>query len=282
MNVLMYFMNEYSNFSFDDHIFIAGGNSRGKTLMYNFILSGLEGKEKENFLIDGSQVKKNQYVFLGISRDNTLDDEIKLTSKTYLMSRLETFREYVDSSKLRETVQEYFKSIEDLIKEEILTLDNFNLYFDFEKVNNSIFKAIEYKLGENEFSMLSTSEKMDLQIEMYINRLVNVNDNTFLIIDDFDTIYTRERFYEKLSWIFSKISSVNTKCIFFVKDENLVYELVNKGDKVMFIEKFKLVNLPNYTNYIDEIYLYSEEEIERKVNEIKKEKEFDIIRKLLK
>uniref|UniRef100_UPI000A74D2DE hypothetical protein n=1 Tax=Streptobacillus felis TaxID=1384509 RepID=UPI000A74D2DE len=59
MTVLMYFMYEYSNFSFDDHPFIAGGNSRGKTLMYYSLLSGLEGKSKEYLLKDCFQINKN-------------------------------------------------------------------------------------------------------------------------------------------------------------------------------------------------------------------------------
>ncbi|WP_073508312.1 hypothetical protein [Streptobacillus notomytis] len=282
MNVLMYFKDEYSNFSFDNHIFIAGGNGSGKTMMYNHILSGFDGKEKDMFLVDGLKVKKNQFFSLGISRDNTLDEEIKLSSKTYIISRLESFREYVSEEKIKNSMFEYFSSIKKLIETELFSIPNFNLEFDFDKISSNIFKAIEYKIDNINFSELSTSEKVDIQLEMYLNRLVSVNDNTVLLIDDFDSMYTKSKFFEKLSFILSKTKKFNTKCIFFLKNEDIVYDLVSNGHKVLFIDNNKLVELPSYINFIDEIYLYSEKEIENKVRKIKEEKELDIIKKYLK
>ncbi|CAM3086506.1 hypothetical protein [Streptobacillus ratti] len=282
MNVLMYFRDEYSNFSFDNHIFIAGGNGTGKTSMYNYILSGFDGKEKDMFLVDGLKIKKNQFVALGISRDNTLDEEIKLSSKTYIISRLETFREYVNEENVRSSMIEYFNSIKKLIEKEIFSIPNFNLEFDFDKINSSIFKSIEYKIDNINFSELSTSEKVDIQLEMYLNRLISVNDNTILLIDDFDSIYTKSKFFEKVSYISSKINDFNTKCIFFVKNEDIVYKLVRDGHKVLFIDNNKLVELPRYINFIDGVDLYSEKEIKRKIEEIREEKEFDIIKNYLK
>ncbi|WP_064609229.1 hypothetical protein [Streptobacillus moniliformis] len=224
MNILMYFRDDYSNFSFDNHVFIAGGNGTGKTMMYNHMLSGFDGKEKDMFLVDGLKIKKSQFVALGISRDNTLDEEIKLSSKTYILSRLEAFREYVSEEKIRSSMFEYFDSIKELIEKEIFSIPNFNIEFDFDKISSNIFKAIEYKIDDINFSELSTSEKVNIQLEIYLNRLISVNDNTVLLIDDFDSIYTKNKFFEKVSYILSKIKDFNTKCIFFVKNEDIVYE----------------------------------------------------------
>ncbi|WP_064580582.1 hypothetical protein [Streptobacillus moniliformis] len=282
MNILMYFRDDYSNFSFDNHVFIAGGNGTGKTMMYNHMLSGFDGKEKDMFLVDGLKIKKSQFVALGISRDNTLDEEIKLSSKTYILSRLEAFREYVSEEKIRSSMFEYFDSIKELIEKEIFSIPNFNIEFDFDKISSNIFKAIEYKIDDINFSELSTSEKVNIQLEIYLNRLISVNDNTVLLIDDFDSIYTKNKFFEKVSYILSKIKDFNTKCIFFVKNEDIVYELVSSGHKVLFIDNNKLVELPRYINFIDEVYLYSEKEIENKIEKIRKEKEFDIIKNYLK
>ncbi|ACZ01523.1 hypothetical protein CEP89_06540 [Streptobacillus moniliformis] len=282
MNILMYFRDDYSNFSFDNHVFIAGGNGTGKTMMYNHMLSGFDGKEKDMFLVDGLKIKKSQFVALGISRDNTLDEEIKLSSKTYILSRLEAFREYVSEEKIRSSMFEYFDSIKELIEKEIFSIPNFNIEFDFDKISSNIFKAIEYKIDDINFSELSTSEKVNIQLEIYLNRLIGVNDNTVLLIDDFDSIYTKNKFFEKVSYILSKIKDFNTKCIFFVKNEDIVYELVSSGHKVLFIDNNKLVELPRYINFIDEVYLYSEKEIENKIEKIRKEKEFDIIKNYLK
>ncbi|QXW66202.1 hypothetical protein KX935_02980 [Streptobacillus moniliformis] len=151
MNILMYFRDDYSNFSFDNHVFIAGGNGTGKTMMYNHMLSGFDGKEKDMFLVDGLKIKKSQFVALGISRDNTLDEEIKLSSKTYILSRLEAFREYVSEEKIRSSMFEYFDSIKELIEKEIFSIPNFNIEFDFDKISSNIFKAIEYKIDDINF-----------------------------------------------------------------------------------------------------------------------------------
>lgn len=282
MDILMNFRDVFSSFSFTDHIFIAGGNGSGKSLMYKFMISGFDGKEKEKFLVDGTQVKKRQCIALGISRDDTLDEELKMTSKSYLYSRIETFREYINEEKLVNSINEYYESVKDLIEEDVFCLSNLKINFDIEKITSNIFKSIEYKLDNVNFSELSTSEKVNVQLEMYLNRLTDINDNTFLLIDDFDTIYIKNIFFEKLEYIISKTKELNTKCIFFVKNEDIIFKLVNEGYDVKFIRENRLIDLPNYENFIDEIYLYSEDEIKRKVEKIKKEKEYTIISELLK
>ena len=74
---------------------------------------------------------------------------------------------------------------------------------------SNIFKSIEYKVNNFECSDVSLSEKVDIQLDMYLNRLHSINDNTVLIIDDFDTIYTNFEFRKRIEKILEKIKNTN-------------------------------------------------------------------------
>lgn len=100
MNLLLKYVDGYLNLDFSNILIIAGGSSSGKSTLYNYIISGIEGKLSSSFLINGREIRKNEFSFLNISLSNLLDEEFKLTSKTYLYSRMNTLLKCFETSYL--------------------------------------------------------------------------------------------------------------------------------------------------------------------------------------
>lgn len=277
LNIIFEYENNLNNISVEDVLVIAGGNGKGKSRIFNLMLSGFEGKEKDNFIVNGTIVKKNEYKVLGISRDNTLDNELKLTSKTYLLNRLETIKEYISNENLSKALNDYFTEINTILSSEILNSTNITVEYDIDKIFNQLFKSIEYKLDDIECTNLSISEKLNIQLELYLNALESIKDNTVLLIDDMDSIYTMYNFNEKIDKILERAKQNNLKVIIFIKNEELINSLMNREYSVVFIKDKCLCKLPEYKNYISQIELYTKEEIEKLELEIKKEKQKELI-----
>nr|WP_156416395.1 hypothetical protein [Caviibacter abscessus] len=266
-----------NNISFDDLLIIAGGNGKGKSRIFNLLLSGFEGKEKSNFIINGTDVKKNEYHVFGISRDNTLDNELKLSSKTYMLNKLEAIIEYISNDNLCVELNNYFDEINSILTSEVLNNTKININYNIDKIFLQIFKSIEYKIDDIDCSNLSVSEKMDTQLNLYLNILESIKDNTILLIDDMDSIYTNYNFYKRLSVISEKSKQNNLKVIIFIKNEQIINHLIDENYNIVFIHNKCLCKLPNYRNYISQIDLYTEEEIEQLELKIKNEKQVQLI-----
>ena len=71
LNIIFEYENNLNNISVEDVLVIAGGNGKGKSRIFNLMLSGFEGKEKDNFIVNGTTVKKNEYKVLGIHPKHT-------------------------------------------------------------------------------------------------------------------------------------------------------------------------------------------------------------------
>ena len=63
---------DYINMDLNKINVIIGGNSSGKSLLLNSLFEGFSGKMKDDFLIDGTEVKKNQYYILYIGESKYL------------------------------------------------------------------------------------------------------------------------------------------------------------------------------------------------------------------
>lgn len=277
MNIVFEYENNLNNINIEDVLVIAGGNGKGKSRIFNLLLSGFEGKEKDNFIINGTTVKKNEYQVLGISSDNSLDNELKLTSKTFLINKLETIKEYISKDKLTTALNEYFDEISSILHSEILNNVNINMSYNIDKIFSQIFKSIEYKVDDVDCLNLSTSEKVNIQIDLYLNILESIKDNAILLIDDMDSIYTNYNFKQKINTILEKSKQSKLKVIIFIKNEELLNYLINNNYNVVFIKDKIICKLPSYRNYISQIDLYDEDEIEQLELKIKNEKQLGLI-----
>ena len=61
-----------------------------------------------------------------------LDDELKLTSKSYLLSKLEAMKDYLKEEELIDSLQNYFFQIEKKLKKEVF--ENLNGKIKLDKI----------------------------------------------------------------------------------------------------------------------------------------------------
>ena len=61
-----------------------------------------------------------------------LDDELKLTSKSYLLSKLEAMKDYLKEEELIDSLQNYFFQIDEILKKEVF--ENLNGKIKLDKI----------------------------------------------------------------------------------------------------------------------------------------------------
>ena len=281
MNLLLKYMDGYLNLDFSNILIIAGGSSSGKSTLYNYIISGIEGKLSSSFLINGREIRKNEFSFLNISLSNLLDEEFKLTSKTYLYSRMNTLLKCFETSYLENNFNFFCDNIFFELKEEIFNDLDISINLDIEKIIFMITKNIVYKFGDVCVENLSLNEKFKIQYKMYLNRLLSINDNTFLIIDDFDSFGGIKNSISSLEYITKRILGYKTKVIIFLRNEELVNELLNLDYNIYFLKDSKVFKMPDFKNFVDFDFSYSEELFEKEVKKIRKENQRKMVYKFM-
>ena len=281
MNLLLKYVDGYLNLDFSNILIIAGGSSSGKSTLYNYIISGIEGKLSSSFLINGREIRKNEFSFLNISLSNLLDEEFKLTSKTYLYSRMNTLLKCFETSYLENNFNFFCDNIFFELKEEIFNDLDISINLDIEKIIFMITKNIVYKFGDVCVENLSLNEKFKIQYKMYLNRLLSINDNTFLIIDDFDSFGGIKNSISSLEYITKRILGYKTKVIIFLRNEELVNELLNLDYNIYFLKDSKVFKMPDFKNFVDFDFSYSEELFEKEVKKIRKENQRKMVYKLM-
>ena len=125
-----------------------------------------------------------------------------------------------------------------------------------------------YKNGEVEFCNLSLSEKFEIQLKMYIKRLISINDNTILLIDDFDSFVGLKKALLILDYIKKSLIGYKTKVIVFLRNEELVNELLNLGYNIYFLKKNKTFKMPDFRKLIDRDYSYCDEIFEKELKKL--------------
>lgn len=281
MNLLLKYVDGYLNLDFSNILIIAGGSSSGKSTLYNYIISGIEGKLSSSFLINGREIRKNEFSFLNISLSNLLDEEFKLTSKTYLYSRMNTLLKCFETSYLENNFNFFCDNIFFELKEEIFNDLDISINLDIEKIIFMITKNIVYKFGDVCVENLSLNEKFKIQYKMYLNRLLSINDNTFLIIDDFDSFGGIKNSISSLEYITKRILGYKTKVIIFLRNEELVNELLNLDYNIYFLKDSKVFKMPDFKNFVDFDFSYSEELFEKEVKKIRKENQRKMVYKFM-
>lgn len=281
MNLLLKYVDGYLNLDFSNILIIAGGSSSGKSTLYNYIISGIEGKLSSSFLINGREIRKNEFSFLNISLSNLLDEEFKLTSKTYLYSRMNTLLKCFETSYFENNFNFFCDNIFFELKEEIFNDLDISINLDVEKIIFMITKNIVYKFGDVCVENLSLNEKFKIQYKMYLNRLLSINDNTFLIIDDFDSFGGIKNSISSLEYITKRILGYKTKVIIFLRNEELVNELLNLDYNIYFLKDSKVFKMPDFKNFVDFDFSYSEELFEKEVKKIRKENQRKMVYKFM-
>lgn len=144
-----------------------------------------------------------------------------------------------------------------------------------------ITKNIVYKFGDVCVENLSLNEKFKIQYKMYLNRLLSINDNTFLIIDDFDSFGGIKNSISSLEYITKRILGYKTKVIIFLRNEELVNELLNLDYNIYFLKDSKVFKMPDFKNFVDFDFSYSEELFEKEVKKIRKENQRKMVYKFM-
>ena len=269
MNLKIEFMGDYLNFNFSDILIVAGGSSSGKTKLFNCIIDGFNAKLLSKFIVDGGEVNKNEYHCLNISLSNGLDEEMKFTGKTYLYSKINNIFKFMDTKSISENLSDFSNLLISNILEEDFTDLDVSVNLDLNNLLSLLIKNIVYKNGEVEFCDLSLSEKFEIQLKMYIKRLSSINDNTVLLIDDFDSFIGIKKSLLILEYIKNNLLGYKTKVIVFLRNEELVNELLNLGYNVYFLKKNKIFKMPDFKDLVDRDYSYCDEIFEKELKRIK-------------
>ena len=132
---------DYINMDLNKINVIIGGNSSGKSLLLNSLFEGFSGKMKDDFLIDGTEVKKNQYYVLYIGESKLFEVESKLGTKSLLKSKIDISLELLEEeakNKFKDAVTEYTSEIKSKLISEFQDF-NLNLEFEMDKLITSVY-----------------------------------------------------------------------------------------------------------------------------------------------
>lgn len=221
-----------------------GGNNSGKSDLSNFFESGFKGVEN-NFFVDRCQVSKKDFEVICCGPSTSIQDELKLTSKTILAKEIKECFSSFDPVLLQETAMKLNEALSPLTK----TLDDkwkkLNLfqkeYFkgNFEFID--FIKLMKYNyLFYNEDS-LSKSSNRTFIYQLYCSYLSQFKNSIF-IIDDFDDALDFSQCIEQLSYF----ENFNITFILFTKSAQLCTYCRNNYP-IFLMNK----NLMGYDDFID-------------------------------
>lgn len=257
--MLLSLKEHFNNTNFSKFNIIYGGNGSGKTEIFTKLIDGFSGKLKNQFLVNGNSVLKNDYLVLSIGELDNFLEEIKFSNKSYLKKEIERrILDFLDDD-LFNLQSKIEKSIKDKILFQFDFLNDVSIDFKLD-LNEIIIKNI--KLNSKHQFGYSFSQLRKLQINTILHQ--NVNENTIILIDHFDMGLSRfetelliKKFYDLCDVygctiiLFTSNFSSFSYYDKFVINRNLynnVFDIVSEEN---------ILGIPN-----DEFYLFLEEEIE--------------------
>ena len=261
---------DYINMDLNKINVIIGGNSSGKSLLLNSLFEGFSGKMKDDFLIDGTEVKKNQYYVLYIGESKLFEVESKLGTKSLLKSKIDISLELLEEeakNKFKDAVTEYTSEIKSKLISEFQDF-NLNLEFEMDKLITSINKSMVFDVNSTPTEFLSQSEQSEMLINFYLEDMMSVNNKCILFIDNFGQEFSDYKFKEILHKVINKVKNKDITIITTSKNEIDIDQSIVKK---FYLKNRKLkdqVNLDDYVLSISNVMdmdelerLYSQNEI---------------------
>ena len=212
---------DYINMDLNKINVIIGGNSSGKSLLLNSLFEGFSGKMKDDFLIDGTEVKKNQYYVLYIGESKLFEVESKLGTKSLLKSKIDISLELLEEeakNKFKDAVTEYTSEIKSKLISEFQDF-NLNLEFEMDKLITSINKSMVFDVNSTPTEFLSQSEQSEMLINFYLEDMMSVNNKCILFIDNFGQEFSDYKFKEILHKVINKVKNKDITIITTSKNE---------------------------------------------------------------
>ena len=261
---------DYINMDLNKINVIIGGNSSGKSLLLNSLFEGFSGKMKDDFLIDGTEVKKNQYYVLYIGESKLFEVESKLGARSLLKSKIDISLELLEEeakNKFKDAVTEYTSEIKSKLISEFQDF-NLNLEFEMDKLITSINKSMVFDVNSTPTEFLSQSEQSEMLINFYLEDMMSVNNKCILFIDNFGQEFSDYKFKEILHKVINKVKNKDITIITTSKNEIDIDQSIVKK---FYLKNRKLkdqVNLDDYVLSISNVVdmdelerLYSQNEI---------------------
>lgn len=195
----------------------AGGNNTGKTTLLNILASVFQGQDA-SASYNLQPIAKSQYNVKILNSLQTIEDELKLTSKSELLAITKQAIQSLEEdtiTKIQEDLKKAIKPLENQIKDRVHLSDNDGFIFD------DLMDLIKNYFSFIDSKELSISSKRYALFYSLIAKLER--KETILFIDDFEAFFDLEqmlKIVQALScnpnfiiFIFTK-SSDFCKCIF--------------------------------------------------------------------
>ena len=217
-----YFLNDFTLEISKVNIFYGYSNSY-KTFFCKQLANGLAGKDK-SFLINGLTILKNENNVIYVGSGDSIEEHLKLSSKSLLKTLYyNKLKEYFDNDEqILEKMNELFVKPNNILKKISEGFSNslnanINLSLGVDDADEIISNFIKVSFDNEELSS-SQSKEMLFKLIYLLNK---ENENTFIIIDDFDASFDEAKLCEFLNLI-EKYDNI-TFFLFTNKSSSLYY-----------------------------------------------------------
>ena len=264
MKILLRYHETLKELQFDNIVAFYGNISHQDTL-YDAVVRGLNGLDKD-FLLDQQVVKKKALNIIEFQNDSIMDD-LKLTSKSYNMRNLIEVAEMVDFyelknvmnemlSKYESAVKNYYKELSDIYSESLVPSIQLNDLTSFFK---STFTLVDKE-------KVNVSQEVEFQLMLILNYVKkDANTEYFLLINHFDQLLDMSQ----MRFIMKYLSDIkNLKVFVFLKSFDF-YECFKSQFPNYIVDDslLKLESICYVEKHLDYEQLLTDEEV-RKIKDV--------------
>lgn len=259
------------NFDLEKVTHFIAPNSKGKTTFSRHLKEGFEGKLKNELIVDGNEVDKNEYFVYYIEDTSGFEIEAGLNAKSYLKKIVESEILSLEDNVISE-IDHKFNEIRNIIEnglfDKLSIKDELNINFELAfELKSYLMKNLDIKYENVDISLLPLSKRRLMLIQMYLDIIKNINQKSILIIDEF-CLGLSDHESELLLDTLSK-SNTNLHIILFSSRRRFKNEYCLYYNNNVVVDKlyddFELFKIKYHIDDIDNsdiIKLYTKEEIE--------------------
>ncbi|WP_303017141.1 hypothetical protein [Holdemania massiliensis] len=224
--------------------FFFGSSESGKTTLATYFEKAFSGTNK-TFSLNHQMIQKNQYMVRLIASHQSIQDELKLTSKTDFFRTIRRIISETYDSEQQKQIEEMLSSTLDLLNQKLnnefeFIKNDFGSSYNCSFIFSDLMDLIKNNYEFLDSKLLSTSTAREMLIDSAIE-LTEPSKETFLIIDDVDESLDCNQFLKLIRKLEMK---EKLNCFMFLKNPNFVFHIARQYP--VFLMNYDLIELNQF------------------------------------